>query len=256
MKSMIYSNAGQLITDLNRAKSMCRGGTATVLGKKMTDVEIMDRMIELAPGIFKYRDELLKAGVGTTKALLRFCDLAGSNLKEIADEQYLKDLKAIEEEAAHYEEAGVADDIVSTLVSAQWAISQHNQAAFVINGFGKKLNEIMEKIVIKLKKVTEVHADMVLKARKNAKLLSLNSEAIELLKKSEEIIRTNEKSMEALVPLMTEYCALNVGIISIMRGYSMPGNNKTTRSVPAVVRSSKKALASIPEVEFEEEEEV
>lgn len=235
MKPKIYENAAELISDLNRAKGMCSGKTAKVQGKRLSDFEIMDRMIELAPGTFKYRDELIKAGVGTTRALKKFCDLASANLKDVADEEYEKNVRELKEEVDKLEDFGVADDIITTLMQSKEAINEHMRIESIINGFGKKLNAIMEKVVQKLEKVTKAHDEMVLKVRKNAKLLELNSEAVQLIKKSNEIIKQNEESIKALVPLMTEYCALNVGIMSIMMGKSMPSSK--AKSNPAVASS-------------------
>lgn len=217
-----YENASDLISDIKRAQSMATGRTATIQGEVLTDREILNQMIVLAPDTFKYKEQLVKNAVGTARALSKFCDLAMKNLSDDAEEREKEALNSLSVEVDELRKIGLADSVVDQLFTAKSQVNNHKSVSKVINGFGEKLNTIMSKIVSRLEKITQANEDAVLLVRKNAKALNMNLEAVALLKKGQEIIKDNEDSVKALIPLMTRYCALNAAFVSIMMGPAAP----------------------------------
>lgn len=223
-----YESAGDLIVDLKMAQSMSRGKTAMVKGESLTDKEILGRMIKLAPDTFKYKAELTKSALGNQKNLVKFCEAVMKNLSESSSEEYRKDVESLSLEIEELKTFGVAESVVNQLFAAKNEANDHKTISRVINGYGEKLNSIMNKVIARLERITEANEVMVKSLRKNAKTLNLNLEAQELIKSGHEIIKANEVSVKALVPLMTQYCALNAALVSIY----MTGGTASNTSTP------------------------
>ena len=214
----IYDNRDELITMLAALRNSPISGSAKVMGETLEARDMVTNMMMLVPDIFKFREILMKNGVGSSKALKKFAEVAHKNLQEDSEEALRLDVEALRLEVEELEEFGVSNEILSALISAKGDVAESKSVIRVVNGFGEKLNNIMRKIIARMERIVKANEDMVLTVRKNSKLLKITPEAIELIKQAHQTLKENHSAIEALVPAMTKYCALNAGLLSIMLG--------------------------------------
>lgn len=211
MRPMFFESAEELIKFIDRLPTPY--GQAKGYDGELVDAQsALTQLKALVPGIFRYREVLVKApgGLGNLKSVRRFSDVASTFVSNECHEVYENSLNELAEEIENLINFGASEETARLLSKAKTQIAVLTLTKDSILGFKAKLQKQMERV----EDAANGMISAVNKAVKSNRDFTIKDQLGQVVQK----LQSDLEEIKDLMEMMDKYCALQVTYHAIMIG--------------------------------------